>query len=287
MKSTAKDETRPIPRQPPSLQPDVSELITEDDTPVDNLFSEKQQRLLTEPLYSSWTGGVNAPGEPTAKRRFLAAANVGLFPSVHQPPLVPDVFLSLDVEVAEDWYDKRHRSYFFWEFGKAPEVVIEIVSNRQGNELGSKLGDYARMGVAYYVVYDPAGELSEVPLQIYELHAGRYKPRSEGTLAGVGLGVMLWEGVYEDKPAVWLRWYDENGVLIPTGAERAALEAENAARERDRAALEAENAARERARATREAERAEREAERATREAERAERLASKLRALGVDPDHT
>ncbi len=31
--------------------PDVSHLITEDDTPVDNLFSEKQQRLLTRPLY--------------------------------------------------------------------------------------------------------------------------------------------------------------------------------------------------------------------------------------------
>ena len=28
-------------------------LITEDETPVDNLPSEKQQRLLTEPLYSS------------------------------------------------------------------------------------------------------------------------------------------------------------------------------------------------------------------------------------------
>src|SRR5229473_7405843 len=119
-----------------SASVDVNNLITEDDTPVDNLFSEKQQRLLTEPLYSSWAG----PAGPTdARRKFLAAANVGLFPSVHQPPLVPDVFLSLDVEVAEDWYDKSHRSYFFWEFGKAPEAVIEIVSNQKGHELGSKL----------------------------------------------------------------------------------------------------------------------------------------------------
>ena len=31
----------------------INELVTEDDTPVDNLLSEKQQRLLTEPLYSS------------------------------------------------------------------------------------------------------------------------------------------------------------------------------------------------------------------------------------------
>ena len=33
--------------------PDVEHLITEDDTPVDNLLSEKQRRLLTEPLYST------------------------------------------------------------------------------------------------------------------------------------------------------------------------------------------------------------------------------------------
>jgi hypothetical protein len=36
--------------------PDIQGLITEDDTPVDNLPSEKQQRLLTEPLYSAWAG---------------------------------------------------------------------------------------------------------------------------------------------------------------------------------------------------------------------------------------
>jgi hypothetical protein len=36
--------------------PDIQDLITEDDTPVDNLPSEKQQRLLTEPLYSAWAG---------------------------------------------------------------------------------------------------------------------------------------------------------------------------------------------------------------------------------------
>ena len=49
--------------------PDMSQIITEDDEPVDNMFSEKQQRLLVEPLYSSWN-----PGRP-----FIAAANVGVF----------------------------------------------------------------------------------------------------------------------------------------------------------------------------------------------------------------
>ena len=39
---------------PDDLLPDVSHLVTEDDEPLDNLPSEKQQRLLTETLYSSW-----------------------------------------------------------------------------------------------------------------------------------------------------------------------------------------------------------------------------------------
>ena len=33
--------------------PDVSHLVTEDDTPVDNLIQEKLQRFLVECLYSS------------------------------------------------------------------------------------------------------------------------------------------------------------------------------------------------------------------------------------------
>jgi hypothetical protein len=39
---------QPIPK-PPLF--DIEAILTEDDTPVDNLLSEKQQRLLTEPLY--------------------------------------------------------------------------------------------------------------------------------------------------------------------------------------------------------------------------------------------
>jgi len=104
----------------------VNALVTEDEEPVDHVFSEKQQRLLTEPLYSSWTPPPEEeqPGHP---RPFWAAAHVGIFPSLHQPPLVPDVFVSLDVSVADNMCEQRHRSYGFWEFGKAPDVVVEIV----------------------------------------------------------------------------------------------------------------------------------------------------------------
>ena len=80
--------------------PQVSHLITEDDTPVDNMPSEKQQRLLTEPLYSSWSG-------PGAGRIFLAAANVGVFPVPRNPAIVPDVFLV--IPTGRERAEEEHR----------------------------------------------------------------------------------------------------------------------------------------------------------------------------------
>ena len=67
----------------------------------------------------------------------------------------------------EDWREKKNSTYLIWEFGKASDVVIEIVSNRQGNELGSKLRDYARMGVGYYVVFDPLQLLGATQLRAF------------------------------------------------------------------------------------------------------------------------
>lgn len=210
-------------------------LVTEDDEPVDNLFSEKQQRLLTEPLYSSWTP---QPDEdhPAVKRPFLAAANVGVFFSVYQQPLVPDMFLSLDIEMGKDWNADETRSYLVWELGKVPEAVVEIVSNKEGNELGSKLKRYAEWGITYYVVFDPFRELGETTLCVYELGFGkRLRPRKDFSLPTLGLNLTLWEGPYEGVTDTWLRWCDQDGELILTGKEgqeqavgRAAQEAKRA-----------------------------------------------------------
>jgi len=267
-----KQADAPVVTLSPEGLPKVDELVTEDDTPVDNFPSEKQQRLLTETLYSSWAG----PGEG---RSFLVAANVGLFGSVREPPLVPDVFLSLDVQVAEDWWAKGRRAYFFWEFGKPPEVVIEIVSNRQGGETGTKVRAYARMRIPYYVIYDPLEQVQKGVLRAHELTPwGVYVETAPELLAGVGLGLTLWHGVYESKEELWLRWRDQDGNLILTGAERAELEHQRAE--------EAEQRAEEERRRAEEAEqRAEEAEQRAEEERQRAERRAAQLRALGVEPE--
>lgn len=240
----------------PEDVPNVEALVTEDDTPVDNLFCAKQQRLLVEPLYSSWAG----PGDG---RPFLADANVGVFYAVRQPPLVPDAFLSLDVQAPADLWPKANRSYFLWEYGKPPDVVIEVVANQKGAEDDRKLRVYARMGVPYYVIFDPIDPLEGNVLRVYELHAGSYRLSADRWFPMVGLGVTLWHGVYEELTQTWLRWCDQDGNVIPTGAELAAQAHQHAEQAQQQA---------------------EQERQRAEQERQRAERLAARLQSLGIDP---
>lgn len=233
--------------------PDISHIITEDDKPVDNIFSEKQQRLLTESLNSSWK-----PDRP-----FVAAANVGIFYGINQPAIVPDMFLSLDVELPENIWKKRHRSYFVWEYGKAPDLVVEVVSNTQGGETDAKFRIYEKLRAWYYIVFDPQKFIQKDVLRIYELSGKGYIPKIDRNLSLINLGVTLWQGDFERRNDLWLRWTDIDGNLIPTGFENAEIE---------------------RCRA----DEAEKKADKAQKDAEKAEAkarlLEEKLRSLGIDP---
>jgi Uma2 family endonuclease len=276
------------------IEPDIDHLVTEDDTPVDNLPSEKQQRLLTEPLYSSWSRA-----EP-----FLAAANVGVYQSVYHNPIVPDVFLSLDVQTAENWWGKRHRAYFLWEFGKPPEVVIELVSNKVGHERDTKFTKYAHLGALYYVIYDPQQLLQKPSLLVYELHVGHYVLKNDSQFGELGLGLTLWTGEFEGRHDSWLRWCDSEGQLILTGAERAEQERQRAAQEYRRAeaaeaqveqakveakhertrAMQAESQIEhERTRAAQAESQIEQERHRAAQAEAKAARLLAQLQTLGID----
>ncbi|WP_072621900.1 Uma2 family endonuclease [Spirulina major] len=245
--TTPPPNAEPAYEQPPT-ELDISHIVTEDETPVDNLIQEKLQRLLVHCLYHAFR----------SEQPFIAMADVGLFSALHGPPLVPDVMLSLGVEIAADWSQKRHRSYFIWEFGKPPDVVIEIVSNRKGHEGDRKLNDYSRIGVSYYVVFDPLEYLSARVLRVYGLREGQYHLFDDAWLPGVGLGLTLWSGSFEGKQYDrWLRWCDRNGQILPTGSEQSAQEAQ----------------------------RAEQEAQRADTAEAKLAALMAKLAAQGIDPD--
>lgn len=203
--------------------PDVSHLITEDDTPVDNLFSEKQQRLLTRPLYITWM-------KPGAEHKFVVAANVGIYYSLHKPAIMPDVFLSLDVEMPENWWETAGRSYLVWEMGKPPDVAIEIVSNRKGGKKSNKLRDYANARIGYYVVFDPNSQIQDNALTIYRLAGNQYVETDQDWMEEIQLGLKLWTGEFEGRRATWLRWCDKDGQVLLTGQETADKERNRAER---------------------------------------------------------
>ena len=112
---------------------DTTHLVTEDDTPVDNLLTALGEKLLTSALADSWKPPLDEEtGEP---RVFTALANVGVFTTLQEPAIVPEVAIVLDVLVHPDVTDRTKRSYFAWEQGKVPDLVIEIVSNKTGEEV--------------------------------------------------------------------------------------------------------------------------------------------------------
>ena len=232
---------------------DISHLVIEDDTPVDNFQSAQQQRLLVEPLYSA-----RALPMP-----FLADANVGLFYKLKGDPIVPDMLLSLGVQRADDFSQRQNRSYFTWEFGKKPEVCIEIVSNTEGDEITlskksqqkgktrAKKEIYAQIGIPYYVVFDPLqqiqgkDEMNGALLRVWSISPDGYVQLTpdQGIMAigqsiwlnAIGIGLTLWEGQFEEEVTrLWLRWCNQAGQVIPTGAERAEAESQRAARLADR-----------------------------------------------------
>jgi Uma2 family endonuclease len=232
----------------PNDWPDISHLVTEDAASLINIPSLRQQALLIDSLYSSY----NPPdGQP-----FLATANVGIFSSVKKLPLTPDFFLCLNTSVPEPYWAKEHRSFFTWVHGKVPELVLEIVSNKEGGEEDSKLREYARLRILFYVIFDPGNYLSDEPLRVFALQRNKYERVDPQWLPELELGLVLQRTPFEGMTATWLRWCDASSNILLTGSERADQERLRADQEK----LCADQAATQN------------------------ERLRAQLRALGVEP---
>ena len=115
-----------------------------------------------------------------------------------------------------------------WNFGKPPEIAIEIVSNTVGDELGKKRAIYEKMRVIYYIVYDPSHHISPETLRIFELSGRHYREIASHWLESVNLGLILWDGEFEGRSDTWLRWCDRDKNIFSTGDERANQEQQRA-----------------------------------------------------------
>ena len=206
----------PNPAALPEVEIDYDALVTEDHKPVERILIEKLYRLLTHPLYANWPG----PGDG---RSFLMLANVGWFYQEKTPAVVPDCLLSLGVTCPPNLHVKQGHSYYSWAMGKPPDALIEAVSDKLGDEDGLKMELYARQGVPYYAIYDPDHYLSTETLRTYQLSGGSYQKVQPGPWSTLGLGLRLWDGVFEGHRETWLRWCDAKGEIIPTAEERTVL----------------------------------------------------------------
>jgi Uma2 family endonuclease len=92
----------------------------------------------------------------------------------------PDVFVVFGVP------KHNRRIYKIWEEGKAPDVVIEILSKGTWkNDTGKKKNLYAQLGVKEYFLYDPVGDCLDKPLAGYWLDEDdEYKPIGLDELPG-------------------------------------------------------------------------------------------------------
>lgn len=139
---------------------------------------------------------------------------------------------------APDWFfvpnaprlldGQMRRSYVLWREGGGPLLVLEYVSG-DGAEERDRTPDEGkfwiyenRVRAVYYGIYEPNAET----LELYVLEAGRYVRRQaddQGRFRIVPLDVELgvWQGRFGGYEAPWLRWWDAQGNLLLTGAERA------------------------------------------------------------------
>jgi hypothetical protein len=158
------------------------------------------------------------------------------------------------------------RSYTPQLQGDIPVVVMEFISDTDGTEYSIKPSYppgkwffYERiLKVPNYAIFEPHSGT----IEMYCLDStGQYILQEPNENQRYWIGEMnlylgVWQGIRENRPGNWLRWWDQDEQLLLWGAELVEQERQ----------------------------RAEQERQRAEQERQRAERLAAQLRAAGIEP---
>jgi Uma2 family endonuclease len=284
------------PTSPALMLPDHTQLPDRDDNFVKNLQEHPQSILLTDAI------------TPVLQRlhpdhQYCIGQDSGIYWRLTDPPErgaeAPDWFYVPHVPPTLD--GKIRRSYVLWQEYVAPLIVLEFVSGtgaeerdrtppsalpnngdtpERTNKSVGKFWVYEQaIRVPYYGIYD----VVKAEIEVYHLVGNAYErmpanARGHYPIPPMGVELGLWQGEFLGADLPWMRWWDQDGTLLPTGNERAIQEHQRAEQESQRAEQESQ-------RAEQESQRAEQESQRAERERQRAERLADRLRAAGLDPD--
>jgi Uma2 family endonuclease len=237
--------------------PTTAELPCSDDTPVDNEDQNLLPNILLFLLKAIWAERVD----------WYFGVDMAVYHTTGKDPaipVVPDAFLSIGV--ARRKGGKSRLSYAVWEeAGVIPILALEIVSQTARGEYDEKMGLYAKLGVLYYVIYNPElwGQKRKKKHQAFEVYKrvkGKYQLQQGDPywMPEVGLGIGRTAMMDDHELHEQLAWFNENGDRYPTSEERAALEQQRAELERQRADTERQRRA----------------------------QLEDFLRSQGFDPDH-
>jgi Uma2 family endonuclease len=209
--------------------PRGEDLPYSDGEPMESQRHVEQMLLLIESLGEAWRD----------RDDFFVGGNMFVYFSELQAK--KNDFRGPDVFVVMDTTRKERKSWVVWEEdGKAPDVVIELVSaSTERVDRVDKMRLYAKLlRVAEYYIFDPfTGRLDGFELDPSSRSFRPREPDADGRIhsraTGLSLGVV--PGRHHGIEAPWLRWIDPDGAVLPTGAERAAHEEARAAQAEARA----------------------------------------------------
>lgn len=140
-------------------------------------------------------------------------------------PVVPDGFLSLGIPRRKSGNTSR-KSYVTWEEnGVVPSLVIETVSWTPGGEYDEKTTIYEKLGVLYYVIYNPDYWQRDrhQPFEVYKLVDGQYQLQigEPFWMPEIGLAIGRSRGVIGGIEREILSWFDPQGDRYLSAEERA------------------------------------------------------------------
>ncbi|HEY9893795.1 MAG TPA: Uma2 family endonuclease [Candidatus Sericytochromatia bacterium] len=196
--------------------PTSAELPCSDDTPVDNENQNLLPNILLFLLKFIW-----------AKRDdWFFGVDMGVYHTTGVSPLVPvvpDGFLSVGVERHKD--GESRKSYVVWEEREiVPIFALEIVSLTYGGEYDTKAALYAKLGVLYYLVYNPQYWQRDrrQPFELYRLFNGSYQLQISEPFWMPEIGLGIGRSSYQDGSRTMdaLYWYDQQGTRYLTPEEQ-------------------------------------------------------------------
>ncbi len=185
--------------------PSSTELPDSDETPVDNEDQNWLPNVLLLLLKYIWADRTD----------WFFGVDMGVYHPTglnHRFPVVPDGFLSLGVERRKG--NKSRRSYVMWEENDIPPILtLEMVSWTPGGEYEEKMAIYAKLGVLYYVIYNPEywKRDGHQPFEVYKLVDGAYQLQigEPYWFPEIGLGIGRCQEVSGAVQQEVLSWFDD------------------------------------------------------------------------------